>query len=243
MDVKSKIKVTLMESLKGVVYQIKNLKNGKIYIGCTTQNFGVRFAQHIRSVGSIKTDLYEDMAKNIKEFCFQIIEDDIPHSDLRKRESYWIEKLQSSTNGYNQVVVSGNERLTEHEIWEIRDYIMTTNLKFTEIASFYNISPALIADINLGRAWLDESLEYPLRKQTVRRKHLSEEDIYEFYQLLRDESLTFKQIAEKFGWSSEAVLRKINNGTYSISPLPKESYPIRTVDSRKGRRNKDNGMF
>ena len=227
----------------GIVYQITNLKNAKVYIGCTTQNFGVRISQHIRSIGSIKTDLYNDMANNIKDFCFQIIEDGIPSSNLKKRESYWIDKLQSSLNGYNQVVVSGNERLINHEIWEIRDYVMTTNLKFAEIADYYNISSALVADINLGRAWLDESLNYPLRRQTVKRKHLTEENIYEIYNLLRDSSLTFKQIAERFGWYSEAVLRKINNGTYNISPLPKESYPIREVDSRKGKRPKDNGMF
>ncbi len=227
----------------GIVYQITNCKNGKIYIGCTTQNFGVRISQHIRSVGSIKTDLYNDMAANIKDFCFQILEDGIPSSDLKKRESQWIDKLQSSITGYNQVVVSGNERLINHQVWEIRDYIMTTNLKFSQIADYYNISDSLVADINLGRAWLDESLTYPLRRQTVKRKHLTEEDIDQIYNLLRDPSLTFKQIADKFGWSSEAVLRKINNGTYKNSPLPKESYPIRAVDSRKGRRPKDNGMF
>jgi hypothetical protein len=45
------------------------------------------------------------------------------------------------------------------------------------------------------------------------------------------------EIALELGWSSEAVLRKINNGTYSVSPLPKECYPIRSVDSRKGRKS------
>ena len=84
-----------------------------------------------------------------------------------------------------------------------------------------------------AQRWLD----YPLRKATVKRKKLTEKDVYEIYSLLSDSSLTFKQIATRYGWSSEAVLRKINNGTYSISPLPKSAYPIRVVDSRKGKRN------
>lgn len=243
MDLSSDLIVICMASLTGVVYQIKNLKNGKIYIGCTTINFGNRLAQHIRSIGQIKTDLYDDMEKDIKDFSFCVIEDNIPCRDLRKRESHWIHFFQSTVNGYNQVLFNGNEKLTEHNIWEIKDLIISTNLKFLEIADMYRISPDAIADINLGRAWLDESAEYPLRKRTIKRKRLSENDIYQIYELLRDQTLSFKQITERYGWSSEAVLRKINNGTYNISPLPKECYPIRSVDSRKGRKVKDNGMF
>jgi group I intron endonuclease len=221
----------------GLVYQIKNLENSKVYIGCTAVNFGVRISQHLRSVGVVESPLYDEMESDIKSFSFQIVENEIPLSSLRERESYWSRHFGSAMTGYNQVIASGNEKLIESIIWEVRDLLMTTRLKFTEIADLYNVSPSTIADINLGRSWLDESLEYPLRKQTVKRKQLSTDDIHEIYKMLRNSSLSFSEIALELGWSSEAVLRKINNGTYSVSPLPKECYPIRAVDSRKGRKS------
>ncbi|MEG3436105.1 GIY-YIG nuclease family protein [Pannus brasiliensis CCIBt3594] len=232
----SKTESALTMDKVGLVYQIKNLKNSKVYIGCTAANFGVRISQHLRSVGVVRSPLYDEMNLDIKSFSFQIIENEIPISNLRERESYWIRYFNSSMIGYNQVIVSGNEKLTESIVWEIRDLLMTTRLKFAEIANLYGVSSDAIADINLGRSWLDESLEYPLRKQTVKRKQLSTDDIHEIYKMLRDPSLSFSEMAQKLGWSSEAVLRKINNGTYSVSPLPKECYPIRSVDSRKGRK-------
>lgn len=226
-----------MSNHTGIVYQIENLKTGRIYIGSTSQNFGARIAQHIRSIGIIKSELYLDMSKSITDFSFQIIEDNIPLIELQQKESDWIHRLKSSVTGYNNVVVSGNERLTQVGVWEIKHYLLNTNLKFSKIGEMYNLSSCAVSDINLGRAWYNKDLSYPLRKKTVKRKRLTEQDIYDIYKLLSGSDVSFKQIASQYGWQSEAVVRKINNGTYSISPLPKNSYPIRPVDSRKGKRS------
>lgn len=96
---------------------------------------------------------------------------------------------------------------------------------------------SLICDslISQEKSWVTSETEYPLRKSTVKRKQLTHKDIGAIYDLLRDETLSFKDIAQIYGWKSEAVLRKINNGTYSNSPLPASDYPIRPIDSRKGR--------
>jgi predicted DNA-binding protein YlxM (UPF0122 family) len=183
------------------------------------------------------------MNKDIKNFCFSVIEDNVLYNELRNRESYWINHFQSVTSGYNQVFFSGNEKLSKDNVWEIKDLIINTNLKFLEIANYFDISNDAIADINLGRAWFEELNEYPLRKSTIKTKKLLEKDVHDIYNLLRDESMSFQEITEEYGWSSQSVLRKINNGTYRISPLNEDSYPIRGVDSRRGRKAKDNGMF
>ncbi|TAO04553.1 MAG: hypothetical protein EYR95_03555 [Phormidium sp. SL48-SHIP] len=223
----------------GVIYQILNHSNGKVYIGCTT-SFAGRIGSHIKNAygGALATDLYKDMNQDITQFSFQILEQQIPRSDLRRKESEWIIQKDAIRSGYNAVRTSGNEKLSEEELHEIRDYIQSTRLKFSEIGEMYGVKEGIIADINLGRAWFDDNCTYPLGKSTVKRKKLTEEDVLEIYSLLQNPELSFRDIASVYGWRSEAVLRKINNGTYSISPLPPSSYPIRSVDSRKGQRQR-----
>ncbi|MDC0832920.1 GIY-YIG nuclease family protein [Geitlerinema sp. CS-897] len=223
----------------GIVYQIKNNENGKIYVGCTT-NFASRIGSYVEAAknGTLNTALYRDMREDITKFSFSILEQGIARSELRQRESEWIVNKKSIQKGYNAVRKSGNERLSEEEVREIRDCIQNTRLKFYEIAEIYGMQRDIISDINLGRAWFDPLYEYPLRKNTVKRKKLTEEDVLHIYSLLRDPNLSFSEIASLYGWRSEAVLRKINNGTYSVSPLTASSYPIRSVDSRKGNRKR-----
>lgn len=223
----------------GVIYQITNHQNGKVSIGCTS-DFASRIKSHINAAiqGKTETKLYRDMRKDITNFSFRILEAGVSISMLRQKESEWIVNKKSVQNGYNVVRVSGKEKLTEELLHEIREAIQSTKFKFCELAKLYDVQPATIADINLGRAWLDDKYEYPLRKNTVKRKKLTEADVKEIYILLKNNNLSFQEIASQYGWKSEAVLRKINNGTYSISPLPKDAYPIRPVDSRKGIRKR-----
>jgi group I intron endonuclease len=215
---------------------ILNVSNGKRYVGLTT-NFPTRIRSHLQVASTLKIDseLYRDMNTNLTNFSFQILQEQVPLKKLREVETNWIEKL-GTLSEYNIVRKSGNERLNENEIDEICSLIETTNLKFEEIALIFEVSSALIADINLGRAWGNSKFIYPLRKTTVKRKKLTEKDILDIYEKLRNPLLSFDDIKKCYGWDSQAVLRKINNGTYSIKLLPSEAYPIRPVDSRKGKR-------
>jgi AraC-like DNA-binding protein len=222
----------------GVIYQIKNLKNNKIYVGCTIRGFGNRIAEHFRNMEIMNTPLYIDMRANIQNFCFQIIEDGIPINNVKKRESFWIRELKSSEYGYNQIIVSGNEKISDVEVLEIRNLILTTNTSFTDIAKLYDVSESVVTNINVGKTWYDTNFKYPLRKRLYERKYLTVEDIHQVYEKLRNPNLSIADIAQEMGYASQAVIRKINAGLYSISPLPQESYPIRQVDSRKGQRAK-----
>ncbi|WP_072619602.1 GIY-YIG nuclease family protein [Spirulina major] len=225
-----------MSNQSGIVYKIENTKTGQVYIGCTNFSLGRRLSQHLRCAGVIDTPLYHDLDSDITNFIFSVLECDIPLNCLRERESAWIQDYDSVNTGYNQVSVSGNEKLGIQLVTELQSLLLSTDMKFKDIADMYEVSETVISDINRGKTWFSETFIYPLRRKTVKRKKLTENEVHQIYDQLRDISLSFQDIASSWGWESQAVLRKINNETYRISPLSKEAYPVRPVDSRKGKR-------
>ena len=58
-----------------------------------------------------------------------------------------------------------NITLNKDIVKDIYNLLLNTDVKFTDIATQYNVAPSLISAINLGRTWIDESLTYPLRKR------------------------------------------------------------------------------
>lgn len=232
-----------MTSETGTVYKIQNTSNGKIYIGCTLFAFGRRIAQHMRCIGSIDNELYNDMNSNILDFTFSIVETGIPSEKLKEKETEWIRKCNSINAGYNSVAVSGNEKLSDTSVSDIQSLLLSTDFRFSYIASLYHVSETAISDINRGKAWYSDRLIYPLRRKTRKRKKLTMDEISQIHEQLRDPSLTFGDIAASWGWESQSLLRQINNGTHRFGILSKDSYPIRAVDSRKGKRKKDKGVL
>ena len=222
----------------GIVYKIQNLDNGKVYVGCTF-NFGRRMNEHLCDAASGKadTDLYRDMGQSPERFTFQIIECNISPSDLKARESHWISFYDSARNGYNRCVYAANEELDEYQVDEIAKMLSTSTIKFSEIAKIFGVDESTISDINRGKTWYSSNNTYPLRRNTVKRKKLSLDTLKQIHDLLRDPCISFREIANRFGWESEAVVRKINAGTYSIRLYDMNEYPIRFVDSRKGSRS------
>ncbi len=223
----------------GVVYKIQNIDNGKTYVGCT-RNFGQRISCHLTRafVGDTSFLFYPELRESPEKFVFQILESDVPLFDLKVKESRWISELCTVQDGYNQCVVSGNEILTEPEVNDIKMMLEMEIVKFSDIATMFGVDPCAISDINRGKSWHDPSRIYPLRKNTVVRKKLSVDDLQRIHDMLADETFSFVDIAKEFGWESQAVVRKINAGTYSIRLYPLDAYPIRSVDSRKGSRKR-----
>ena len=87
---------------KNVVYMIKNLESGKIYIGKTT-DYLERMKQHIKSslqIGTISHQrIHDALFRNWDKFYFDIIESDI--KNLTEREKYYIRMFESDIYGYN----------------------------------------------------------------------------------------------------------------------------------------------
>jgi group I intron endonuclease len=95
------IKVIIMN---GIIYNIKNKINNKIYIGQTTRSFETRINEHINypSNCSIVDRAIQKYGEN--NFEWKILEEDIDNQrDLNLLEKFWIIHLETRTtqNGYN----------------------------------------------------------------------------------------------------------------------------------------------
>lgn len=108
--------------LKNGVYQIKNLKNGKIYIGSTTQGFFERFDQHIVDLNNKKhKNIHLQNAWNVygeDTFEFSILEYCLSN-DCLNREQYYLDSIKSwdKNVGYNiNKLATGTPELTEEVI-------------------------------------------------------------------------------------------------------------------------------
>ena len=99
------------------VYQIKNKKNGKIYIGCTKNLMG-KINSHkfqLKNGLHINKEMQKDFDEIGEEgFSFDILDELKPKEDLnydyteelKTLEEMWIEKLQPfNEKGYNKIKI------------------------------------------------------------------------------------------------------------------------------------------
>ena len=101
-----------------IIYKVTNNINGKIYIGQTTKSLDIRRKQHenrykYQNDMAISRAIYKYGKDN---FSWEIIDTATSIEELNKKESYWIEKLDSlATNGkgYNLKGGGDNAYLSE----------------------------------------------------------------------------------------------------------------------------------
>ena len=99
-----------MTERNGVVYGSLNMSTGKVYIGETVQEPEQRWKVHERLAKKGSDLLFHRSIKKhgLENFCFWIIEDNIPESQLKQREIYWIDKLKTEVPlGYNMTAGGG----------------------------------------------------------------------------------------------------------------------------------------
>lgn len=169
------------------IYEITNLVNNKKYVGQSKKVPG-RWNDHIRialinqdqlkhksDIRDYKLPIHNAMRKyGIENFSFRILEV-CKQEDLNDKEQFWIEKLKTNQPeyGYNLTVggqknfqVKGEQhgmaKLTQAQVDDI--IIMLQEKKNgDEILSKYPfISPGMIANINQGKNWKKEGIEYPI---------------------------------------------------------------------------------
>lgn len=103
---------SFIDNGKPVIYQIKNIQTGMVYIGKTTQVFTLRWYQHFFQGGNCK---FHQAIKNSKaeDWQFSVVETvTVPVGEsksdyVEKRESHWINKMDSVNDGYNSISVKG----------------------------------------------------------------------------------------------------------------------------------------
>ena len=93
----------------GVIYQIKNKINNKIYIG-QTANFHRRISDHKRQLrNGTHKNVYLRAAwatDGEENFEFSILESDISNENLHDREQFWIDAYRESGLLYNLFLVA-----------------------------------------------------------------------------------------------------------------------------------------
>lgn len=153
------------------IYKITNKINNHCYIGQST-HIERRWRTHKEEMNSPKSrsthnyPLYCAFRKyGIENFDFQVIEE-CSQENLNEHENYWIHYYNPEYNqtmgGDYQVVP---QKLTFEQVQEIKDILINDQegiISHKELAQKYGVHKDTIRDINVGRTWLDQKLNYPL---------------------------------------------------------------------------------
>lgn len=99
-----------------VIYVIKNEKNGKMYVGATTKSIKERWWYHRKDARLDRCKdrkLYSAM-REFGEDAFSVSEIEVVDDSLRfEKEQYWIEKLGTYIDGYNETCGGAGRQITD----------------------------------------------------------------------------------------------------------------------------------
>lgn len=223
-----------VEIIKKDIYIIKNIINGKIYVG-QSQNAAIRFKQHCKPCNSDNSVIGKAIKKYGKNnFTMHIIEHQI--ENYNERERYWIDYYHSIVPfGYN--IMSGGETppvlygedspvcsLSDKDLKLLQDDLSNTNKSYRELSKEYGISKKQVMRINYGLSRASLDVRYPLRKVANKNGKLSINDVELIIDMLKNTYFLNGEIARMFNVDVHAI-SCINSGkTHRISG---ESYPIR----------------
>jgi group I intron endonuclease len=167
----------------GYIYLIRNMINGKCYVGLTRKTISNRWNSHLRRCKSGNhSPLYDSIRKyGIANFCVDILEE-IEYDFLQEREIFYIDKLQthvSTGKGYNQTF--GGEGVVGHSGWHHTESAKiaigignSKKVRSDETKEKIRISvkkamtPAVIDNI---KRKTKEALKDPTRRQAIREKN------------------------------------------------------------------------
>lgn len=216
----------------GVIYLIENSINGKVYVG-STRNIGTRINQHIaRSKVNNELSMYEDMRQNLTAFTFSVLEV-VDNSELLQKERDWIDKFGEERSLYNREPTSARG-LSPDQVIEVKRMLCNTTFGIEAISRLTRAPLTTVYDINKGLVYKEKKGKYPLRVLARSQKFFTPEQVTKICLRLQT-SESIKSICEAYGYKGEAVIRKINDGTYSIAPSQSFEYPIKPINSRKNK--------
>ena len=210
------------------IYLIKNLINGKNYIGQTI-NPTTRFNSYklASSKGGNRPIEYAFKKYGFDNFEFSIIDQVNTQNEADEKEKFYIREYHSliTENGYNITKggkgYDGKTPFHSQEEWKIIKEEIKTDLfhSLQEIADRHQLSLPMLKKVNQGKALYDETEKYPLRKLKS-----YEYKAIEIKNLLINSNKSFSEIAEITN-SSITTVQYINSG--KIRKDNKLSYPLR----------------
>ena len=171
------------------------------------------------------------MKYGIDNFSLDIVEENIPLSELDSQEIYWIREYNSyyvSGQGYN--LTRGGQWGTSTQLIcgsaeiEIKDLIANSELTFSQIGNLYGVSLSCISDMNRGKTFFESDRTYPIRP-TAQKTELNTELVNDIIHLLTNSDLSIIDIGLTLGISDYTV-GEINRGHNSWCPKNLK-YPLR----------------
>ncbi len=153
------------------IYKITNKINGHCYIG-QSRNIDKRWrdhkiASHNKNDKGYNYPLYQAFRKyGIDNFSFEVIEE-CSINLLNEKEHYWIKHyspIYNQTNGGDYQV--NKSKLSYEDVEKIYKILLDetqNDINYVQIAAMFNVHPDTIRNINFGRSWINENLNYPLR--------------------------------------------------------------------------------
>lgn len=165
------------------IYKITNTINNKVYIGQST-DIRRRWTSHVNILNESNKNnsekqyaLHAAMQKyGPDNFLFEVIEE-CPVKDLNDRERYWIKYYNSYLNGYNENEGGSIIRGCPAYVEQVVLLLQTTKYSFEEISKITGASIQSIGNINCGRSFKNDTLDYPIRAKTRKVIQYSKEGV------------------------------------------------------------------
>lgn len=118
------------------------------------------------------------------------------------------------------------KQLSNEEIDNLILDLQEDKLSYKELELKYNANYKFLKRVNEGKKILKEGLQYPLRCLKKHQK-LNEQEINDIIKLLKDSSLTMKQIADKYNRGTTFIYNFNSGFIYKSDGL---KYPIRKLN-------------
>jgi group I intron endonuclease len=200
-----------MVKTSSVIYVIRNLRNGKVYVGQTSQFLDQRKSEHIWEFNNGPKDrkLYKAIEKyGIKNFVFEIVCNSLDDKFLNELEVHFIKEFDSTNKGYNMIcegnaaqTIESRKKISQklkgrsipwhHKTWETRKKNKLLDPTCYKDPKDY---VAKGKENSLSKTYL---ITYPNGKQEVIKglgQFCRENDLnqYYFFSVLRGEQRTYK---------------------------------------------------
>lgn len=117
-------------------------------------------------------------------------------------------------------------KLEEIKVQEIISLLRQSQKTCQEIAAIYNVSETTIRNINIGKRYYQEDIQYPIRRplKSTQYKRLSQEEAELIISDIINTKISFSQLAIKYNVGATTIYN-INNGRTHFNE--KYSYPLR----------------